>query len=737
MKRGHLMLAALPLALVVLAAPARAQPSGPWPAAVSSRLQPATGEPAAGAASESIESALARAGEQLGRLERLPDSAPLVQERRGAAAQLVELLRARRQERDHASLLGGSRPDPDAADASAERLGDPPHRVSDVDALHDRVDALVARRDALEATRRGFDDELGRLLEAQREADGRLREVREASEAGRDRPDAEARRAAWELAALQASLAGQELARVQLRRQVVNDRLVLDEPRLVRLRGELARARLGQRLAPDEPAVVSAAVARERLVLAAERARLVERVAMLEAAAGPRDAERAAELDALRTRHETLVALEAEASLRAELWRIRATLSGAASAQVRIESAERLARVREGLQVRRRAGQVQLEVVRAGLALQPSAAPATSGAAAANARLVIELERLQQVRASLATLAERIVDEHAPPRGASVAADDVDVAKARFARAARAIWHYELFTVTDTTHVEGRPVPIEYGITVGKSVGALTLFLLGYLVSTRLVRLAVDRIAPRVGMSVHVARVVRRWLSMLAVTAILLLVLRAARIPLTMFAFLGGALAIGVGFGAQNIIRNVISGLIILFERKIRVGDIVTLGATSGHVVAVDLRATTVRDFDGIESIVPNSTLLENQVGNWSQGGATVRRTIAVGVAYGSDVRAAASALLACARAHPAVLAEPAPAVWFDDFGNDALRLKLLYWMPLDGGEPGPAIDSDLRFAIADALRAADIPIAFPQRDVHLDAAAPLKVEIARGPRPS
>ena len=689
--------------------------------------------PAGDAAADSIGTTLERARAQLGRLEQLPDSAPLAQERRRAAAQLLALLQARREERDHASLLTRSRPEQDGADASSARLGEPPYRVSDVDALQDRLDALVARRDALEATRRGFDDELGRLLQAQREADGRLRQTREAAEADRDRPDAEMRRAAAELSELQALLAGEELARVQLRRQVVNEGLLHDEPRIAQLRGELAQARVGQRLAPDEPAAVEAAVARERQALATERARLIERVTALEAAAGPRGVERTAELDALRTRHETLVALEGEASLRAELWRLRASLSAPASTQARLESAERLAQAREGLQIRRQAGQVQLEVARAGLAIQQPATQAASDAAVETARLVTDLERLQQVRAGLATLAERIAAEH-PPAGD--AADVIDVARAWLARTALTIWHYELFTVTDTTHVDGRPVPIEYGITLGKSLGALLLFLLGYFISTRLARFAIEQIAPRVGMSAHVAQVVRRWLSILMVTAILLLVLRAARIPLAMFAFLGGALAIGIGFGAQNIIRNVISGIIILFERKIRVGDIVTLGATSGRVMAVDLRATTVRDFDGIESIVPNSTLLETRVGNWSQGGATVRRTIAVGVAYGSDLRAASASLLTCARAHPEVLADPAPVVWFDDFGDDAVRLKLLYWVSLESQLPGPTIDSDLRFAIVDALRAARVAIAFPQRDVHLEAAAPLKVEIARGPRP-
>jgi small-conductance mechanosensitive channel len=98
--------------------------------------------------------------------------------------------------------------------------------------------------------------------------------------------------------------------------------------------------------------------------------------------------------------------------------------------------------------------------------------------------------------------------------------------------------------------------------------------------------------------------------------ALIILLLNLARIPLSVFAFLGGTLAIGVGFGAQNIIKNFISGLIVLFERKVRVGDIVELGGVTGHVTAVDLRATTVRSFNGVEALIPNANFVENQVVN-------------------------------------------------------------------------------------------------------------------------
>ncbi|MBK9685837.1 MAG: mechanosensitive ion channel [Betaproteobacteria bacterium] len=206
------------------------------------------------------------------------------------------------------------------------------------------------------------------------------------------------------------------------------------------------------------------------------------------------------------------------------------------------------------------------------------------------------------------------------------------------------------------------------------------------------------------------------------------------RIPITAFAFLGGALAIGIGFGTQNIIKNLISGAIILVERKIRVGDIVTIGGVSGTVQTVDLRATTVRGFDGIDAIVPNSSLLENQISNWSGSSPDVRRSVVVGVSYGSDVRRAAQLVTDCALAHASVLwaagargavrglcqRQPHPAPDLLDAAG---------W----GNAAGPAWTATCAFAIADAPQAAGIGIAFPQRDVHLDVPAAIRVELAGG----
>jgi small-conductance mechanosensitive channel len=203
----------------------------------------------------------------------------------------------------------------------------------------------------------------------------------------------------------------------------------------------------------------------------------------------------------------------------------------------------------------------------------------------------------------------------------------------------RAFWQYELFAVEDVSDVDGRKVSVFYGITVGKSVGALLLFVIGYWLFSRLSHLLSKILVSRFGISNQLASVIRRWMMILLALGLIVFILNLARIPLTVFAFMGGALAIGVGFGTQTIIKNFISGIIILFERKIRVGDIIELGGMTGHVTAVDLRATTVRGFNGVEALVPNSSFLENQVVNWTYSNQQLRRELKVGVAYGSIPR--------------------------------------------------------------------------------------------------
>lgn len=294
------------------------------------------------------------------------------------------------------------------------------------------------------------------------------------------------------------------------------------------------------------------------------------------------------------------------------------------------------------------------------------------------------------------------------------------------------LWHYELFSVEDVSDIEGRRVTVSYGVTVGKSVGAVLLFVLGYWLFALLVSRMQNVLVRRFGIDPQLARVIRRWVMIILAVMLIIFVLNLARIPLTVFAFLGGALAIGVGFGTQTIIKNFISGIIILFERKIRVGDIIDLGGMTGQVTAVDLRATTVRGFDGVEALVPNSSFLEQQVVNWTYSNQQIRREVPVGVAYGTDVRAAEEILLKIANTHRDVLPEPAPEVFFEDFADSALLLVLVYWVELGPGRMARRIDSELRHQMYAGLAAAGISIAFPQRDLHIDTLKPLKVEVLK-----
>ncbi len=296
------------------------------------------------------------------------------------------------------------------------------------------------------------------------------------------------------------------------------------------------------------------------------------------------------------------------------------------------------------------------------------------------------------------------------------------------------VWRFELFAIEDSVEVAGQKVVTSRGVTVGKSVGAILLFLAGYLIAAfsgrRLQQIMVSRF--RVGE--HQANVIRRWLLALTVFILAIITLNLARIPLTVFAFLGGALAIGVGFGTQTLIKNFISGILILLERNVKVGDTINVDGVVGRIVTVDIRASTVLGFDGVETVIPNSMFLENKVTNWTHTSHMVRRTVKVGVSYGSPTTVVRDILEECGNAHGLVLKEPSPEALFEDFGDNALIFALYFWIDY-GPEINPLlVASDLRFMIDKLFAEEKVVLAFPQRDVHLDSAEPLRFEMVRPP---
>ncbi|MBT8098713.1 MAG: mechanosensitive ion channel, partial [Gammaproteobacteria bacterium] len=203
-------------------------------------------------------------------------------------------------------------------------------------------------------------------------------------------------------------------------------------------------------------------------------------------------------------------------------------------------------------------------------------------------------------------------------------------------------------------------------------------------------------------------------------------------IPLTAFAFATGAIAIGVGFGSQNIINNFISGWILMAERPIRIGDFIEIDAWQGTVEVVGNRSTRIRRSDGVHLLVPNSQLLERTVVNWTLIDQEIRTTVRVGVEYGSPVRLVSELIMKAVTEASQVKSEPKPSVVFEDFGDNALAFDAYFWCDVAGEKVLREIRSDIRFRICELFAENDIVVAFPQRDVHLDSKQPLEVRITQ-----
>lgn len=191
-----------------------------------------------------------------------------------------------------------------------------------------------------------------------------------------------------------------------------------------------------------------------------------------------------------------------------------------------------------------------------------------------------------------------------------------------------------------------------------------------------------------------------------------------AGMSLSSLTIIVGAFSVGIGFGLQNIFNNLVSGLILLFERPIQIGDVVEVGSLLGSVKSMGIRSSNLRTFDGAEVIVPNGHLISNEVINWTLTDKRRRIEILVGVAYGSDVHHVQSLFLKILDGHPDILKEPKPNVYFNDLGESSLDFRLLFWT--DNFDEWMRIRSEVIFTIYDLLNAEGIVIPFPQRDVHI-----------------
>lgn len=293
-----------------------------------------------------------------------------------------------------------------------------------------------------------------------------------------------------------------------------------------------------------------------------------------------------------------------------------------------------------------------------------------------------------------------------------------------------AIWNTELYLAEESSVIGGQKVINHHAVTLGKLLRLVVILVVGWMI-LRFIADAVKRLlSRRHEVSQATAETARNWVFGLGVALLVIFGLNRVHIPFTAFAFLGGTLAIGIGFGAQTILKNFISGLILKLERPFKIGDLVEVDQVHGRITKIGLRASGIRHFSGVDTLVPNSQLLEERVTNWTYGDTPMRGELTVGVEYGSSLRETTHALLRVAEEHGQVLDKPESEARLLDFGDNALVFQLVYWFnAMDG--PVERLPSDLRFMIARALNEVGVEIAFPQRDIHFDDNKPLRVELS------
>jgi len=289
------------------------------------------------------------------------------------------------------------------------------------------------------------------------------------------------------------------------------------------------------------------------------------------------------------------------------------------------------------------------------------------------------------------------------------------------------------FTVTA---INAAGLPLRWTTPIpGVTLSLVQIFLLIALLiavfwfSSRTKRFLFNRFLVNSGLDRSLQYAIAQIVSNLVLVAGIFIVLENTGIHLGALTVFAGAVGVGVGFGLQNIASNFISGLVILAERPITIGDRVEVAGLAGQVELIRARSTVIRTNDNIAMIVPNTKFIDSPVTNWTYGDPRVRFRIPVGVAHGSDVNKVRQALIAAGQSNPHVLRDPAPSVFLTQFGENAIDFELVVWSSEMSHRPR-RFKSDLNFAIEEKFREAGIEIPFPQRDLHIRSGV-LKTEPA------
>jgi small-conductance mechanosensitive channel len=282
----------------------------------------------------------------------------------------------------------------------------------------------------------------------------------------------------------------------------------------------------------------------------------------------------------------------------------------------------------------------------------------------------------------------------------------------------KTLWDYPLFSIGDAGSIRFSQLFLVFLVLV-----------VGY-VAIKLIEKLIQRRLAKTELRADAAHVLQRIIFYALLVVVVMVALSLLDVPLAAFAFISGAVAIGVGFGAQNVINNFISGWILLMERPVRIGDFIEVDGHMGVVERIGNRSTRIRRTDGVHLLIPNSQMLERVVVNWTLIDYQIRTVVRVGVAYGSPVRLVAELIEQAVKQQPEVQAEPEPLIVLDDFGDNSIVFDAYFWCEVGGERELRQIRSEIRFRIDALFQEKGIVIAFPQRDVHINSVSPLQVRL-------
>ncbi|WP_421764775.1 mechanosensitive ion channel family protein [Ekhidna sp.] len=255
------------------------------------------------------------------------------------------------------------------------------------------------------------------------------------------------------------------------------------------------------------------------------------------------------------------------------------------------------------------------------------------------------------------------------------------------------------------------------------TLGTILYFLISFIVLTFVAKRFRNLLVNKILVKANMERGARNSIGLITRVMIMFIgsifIIQSAGIDMSSLSLLAGALGVGIGFGLQNITDNFISGIIILFEKPIKVGDRIVVGDTEGDVINISVRATTILTNENVSIIVPNSEFISSRVINWSHNDRNIRFDIPVGVSYKEDPEAVKEVLIKVAEENKHVLKHPLPYVFFDEFADSSLNFTLAIWTSTHTDKPR-RLKTELYFAIFEKFKEKGIEIPFPQRDVHI-----------------